>query len=95
MPLAVPFQSRLYPAVLFVQAWGIGLAFHLIFGQAGVELGAEVAENKAWALPTFPTGVIAGDCPLALWPPLSWLTSSLGLMDGVRSAAAPACKVLV
>ena len=64
------------------QIWGVSLVFSTIFGRSAGELGAQVASNEAWPLPSCPTGIIAGDCSLALWPPLSWLTSAAGLMEG-------------
>lgn len=54
----------------------------LLYGSAGVELGAEMAEGDVWPDPPQPCGIIAGTQSLALTNPTSWLTSLFHMLSG-------------
>lgn len=63
---------------------GIGKLFQLLYGSAGVELGAEMAEGNVWPDPPQPCGIIAGTQALALANPTSWMTSVFHMIPGVN-----------
>lgn len=54
----------------------------ILYGSAGVELGAEMAEGDVWPDPPQPCGIIAGTQSLSLANPTSWLTSVFGMISG-------------
>lgn len=54
----------------------------LLYGRAGVELGAEIAKGDPWPNPPQPCGIIAGTQSLALANPTSWLTSLFHMISG-------------
>ncbi len=53
-----------------------------LYGSAGVELGAEMAEGDVWPDPPQPCGIIAGSQSLSFANPTSWLTSLFGMITG-------------
>lgn len=56
----------------------------VLYGQAGVELGSEMAKGSAWPTPPQPCGIIAGTQSLALTNPTSWLTSLFHMIPGEK-----------
>lgn len=54
----------------------------LLYGRAGIELGAEIAKGDPWPNPPQPCGIIAGTKSLALANPTSWLTFLFHMISG-------------
>lgn len=63
-------------------------AIRLLYGSAGVELGAEMAEGNVWPDPPQPCGIIAGTQALALANPTSWMTSVFHMIPGEQTCLA-------
>ena len=59
------------------------LPCRVLYGSAGVELGAEMATGNVWPDPPQPCGIIAGTQSLSLANPTSWLTSAFRMIPGM------------
>lgn len=59
------------------------LPYRVLYGSAGVELGAEMATGNVWPNPPQPCGIIIGTQSLSLANPTSWITNAFRMIPGM------------